>query len=253
MSNKHDIDTYEKLALGASFFLEESFKYIDSALKYEFASILFSKTLENLEPSKEDEKIFDKITLPETPIGLLQSEIPDVISENTAKIMSDAWENAQIRAEKEKHKFGLDHQIDSIEILGHLNNLGFFMETIINRHLLFLNQSKIIDDFSYSRISMSRIMERIIYIFKDELTANKIHLNEIQNLFRLRNKTVHFTPDNAKVLKPRISELIKIWTQCSKLIEKLEKEENFNEINFSEQVIYYSLKIQKKWNSKEEQ
>jgi hypothetical protein len=162
--------------------------------------------------------------------------------------MSDAWENSQIRAEKEKHKFSLDHQIDSIEILGHLNNLGFFMETIINRHLLFLNQSKIIDDFSYSRISISRIMERIIYIFKDDLNKNKIHLNEIQNLFRLRNKTVHFTPDNAKVLKPRISELIKIWNQCSKLIEKLEKKENFNERNFSKQIIYYSLNIQKKWN-----
>ncbi|WP_456422694.1 hypothetical protein [Lutibacter sp.] len=253
MSDKHDINTYEKLALGASFFLEESFKYLDSALKNEFASMLFSKSLESLEPSKEDEKIFENLILPETPIKLLQSEIPEVISENTTKIMSDAWDDAQIRAEKERYKFELDHQIDSIEILGHLNNFGFFIETIINRHLLFLNQSKIIDDFSYSRISMSRIMERIVYIFKDDLNANKIQLNEIQNLFRLRNKTVHFTPDNAKVLKPRISELNKIWNQCSKLIEKLEKKENFNELNFSKQIIYYSLKIQKKWNSKVEQ
>ncbi|MBC8757265.1 hypothetical protein H2O64_21525 [Kordia sp. YSTF-M3] len=248
MSDKHDINTYEKLALGASFFLEESFKYLDLALRDELTTILFSELLENIEPSKEDEKIFDKLNLPETPIGLLQSDSLEVISDETTKIMFDAWDNAQARAEKEKYKFGLDHKIDSIQILGHLNNFGFFMETIINRHLLFLNQSKIIDDPSYSKISVSRIMERIKYIFKDESNENKVPLNEVQNLFRLRNKTVHFTPDNAKLLKPKISQLMKIWTQCTKLVEKLEQKENFNELNFSKQIINYSRGIQNKWN-----
>ncbi|WP_405326117.1 hypothetical protein [Leeuwenhoekiella sp. LLG6367-2.1] len=248
MNNKHDIDTYSKLALGASFYLEESFRCIYESLEYEFAAILFSQLLENIEPSVEDRKIFAKTSLPNDAIGLLQSEIPDILSEPTTKMMSDAWKNAQLRSKTENHKFGLDHKIDSIEILGHLNNFGFFIETIINRHLLFLNQSGKIDDFSYSRFSVAKVMERIIYIFKEDLKNNTIHLNEVQNLFRLRNKTVHYTPDNAKVLKPRISELIKIWTQCAKLIGKLEIQENFNEESFSERILYHSLRLQKKWN-----
>ncbi|MEK6153884.1 hypothetical protein WIW50_11515 [Flavobacteriaceae bacterium 3-367] len=247
MSNKHDIKTYQKLSLGASFFLEEAFKYLDTALKYEFASILFGELLETIEPNQEDRKIIDKLILPATPIGMLQFDNKKVISEKTIKKIYSAWDNAQKRAENEKYKFGLNHSIDSTEILGHINNMGFFMETIINRHLLFLNQSRKIDDFSYSRISTSRIMERIVYIFKDELNKNRIHLNEVQNLFRLRNKTVHYTPDNAKILKPMVSELIKIWNQCSKLLEKLEEKENFVDGNFSKQIIYYSLKFQERW------
>jgi len=247
MSEKHDIETYSKLALGASFFLEESFMYLHRSLKNDFASILFSQSLDNLEPSEEDMNLFDKFELPDTHIGILQSEMPDMISNTTSEKMAKAWEQSRKKSETTKHKFKLDHQIESIEILGHLNNFGFFIETIINRHLLFLNQTGVINDFSYSRISISKIMERIIYIFKEELNSNKIQLNEIQNLFRLRNKTVHFTPDNAKVLKPRISELIKIWEQCRKLIDELEKKENFNEHNFSEQIQYYANGIRHKW------
>ena len=248
MSNNHEIDTYEKLALGAGFFLEESFRNLDNAIRNDFASILFSKELENLEPNEQDEKIFEKLKLPETPIEILQSELPEIISNQTSQIMSDAWDSSQRRAKIEKHKFPLNHEIESIQILGHLNNLGFFIETLINRHLLFLKQKEIINDFSYSKIAISKIMERIIYIFKDEINSNKIHINEIQNLFRLRNKTVHFTPDNAKALKPKISELIKIWTQSAKLISKLERTENFNEQKFSSLILQYSQEIQNKWN-----
>ncbi|MFL9832051.1 hypothetical protein ABS764_14460 [Flavobacterium sp. ST-87] len=54
MSTKHEIDTYSKLALGGTFFLQESFRYLHTALKYEFASILFSEELNAIEPSTED-------------------------------------------------------------------------------------------------------------------------------------------------------------------------------------------------------
>lgn len=248
MSNKHDVDTYSKLALGATFYLEQSFGCIDSALSYEFASILFSKAIEKIDPTETDRKLFEKMTLPESPFGLLQADFDDVLSDETAKKMSELWQLSQLHAQRNKHKFGLDHKIDSIEILGHLNNFGFFFETLINRHLLFLKQSGLIDDFSYSRISLARIMERLIYIFKDELSQNKVQINEIKNLFKLRNKTVHFTPDNALALKPRISELIKIWNQCAKIIAKLEEKEKFNEEKFSDMVLNYSLQVQSKWN-----
>jgi hypothetical protein len=247
MTSKHEIDTYSKLELGGAFFLEESFNYLNTALKYDFASILFSKELDAIEPSPEDRRIMDKIHMPINAIGILQSNIPAALTDETAALISKAWQKSQKRAETEKQKFGLNHRIDSIEILGHLNNFGFFIETIVNRHLLFLRQIGVIDEFSYSRISISKIMERLIYIFKDELNNNKIHLNEITNLFSLRNKTVHFTPDNAIVLKPKISELIPIWTQSVKILKKFEQKEQFNEERFSKRLESHISEIKNRW------
>jgi hypothetical protein len=247
MSSKHEIDTYSKLDLGATFFLEESFHYIDTALKSEFASIIFSKMLDSIEPSTKDRELMEQTELPSDAVGLLQSNLPDILTNKTTNLMSDSWEKAQFIAESEKHKFGLNHRIDSIEILGHLNNFGFFIETLVNRHLLFLNQTKTIDEFSYARISVSKIMERLIYIFKDDLNNNKVHLNEITNLFSLRNKTVHFTPDNAIALKPKISELIQIWTQSVKIIKRFEQKEKFNEEGFSKRLENHIAEIKSHW------
>jgi len=145
------------------------------------------------------------------------------------------------------HKFDLTHRINSINILGHLNNFGFFVETLTNRHLLFLQHSGRIDNFIYTRISIAKIMERLIYIFKDELNSNSVHLNEIVNLFSLRNKTVHFTPDNAIALNPKVSELVKIWTQTSKVLKKMEKVEMFNDEKFSEILDEFIHEFKSRW------
>ena len=131
--------------------------------------------------------------------------------------------------------------------LGHLNNFGFFIETLTNRHLLYLYQSKKINDFCYSRISISKVLERLIFIFKDEISNNKLHLNEISNLFSLRNKTVHYTPDNSMALKPTISELIQIWEQSKKLIEYFEKNEEIDEELFSKSLDAHIQETRKKW------
>jgi hypothetical protein len=147
--------------------------------------------------------------------------------------MSDSWIKSQALSKTQKHKFELKHTVKYIEILGHLNNFGFFIETLVNRHLLFLKQMDLIDDLSYARISIAKIMERLIFIFKDDLRSNKVHLNEIVNLLSLRNKTVHYTPDNAMALSPKVSEIIQIWTQTKKIIERFERVEKFNDDQFS--------------------
>lgn len=100
MSSKHKIDTYSKLELGGAFFLQESFHYIHTALKYEFASILFSKELDIIEPSKEDRKIMDKTHLPDDAVGILQSDILDILTDETKSLLSKAWKKSQYRAEK---------------------------------------------------------------------------------------------------------------------------------------------------------
>lgn len=233
MSRKHEIETYSKLGDGASFFLHESFYYLHKSFEYELAGMIFEEKLNSIEPSREDREMISRIIIPKDSIEYLRSDIPKVFTDKTAGIMFDSWQNSQLEAENGNFKFLLSHRIDSVYMLGHLNNFGFFIETLMNRHLLFLRQVNMIDEFSYSRISISKIMERIIYIFKDELNNNTIHLNEITNLFSLRNKTVHYTPDNAIALKPKISELIQIWTQTEKIIWKLEQKEKFNEERFS--------------------
>ena len=249
MSNRHEIDTYSKLQLGAGFYLQESFHYFHVALKSEFTSLLFAEELNSIEPSKEDRKIMEDISLPKNAISILQSNIPDILTKETINLIAESFfQKSKFRVESEKHKFGLDHRIASIEILGHLNNFGFFIETLTNRHLLFLRQTEVIDQFSYARISTSKIMERLIYIFKEELNNNQVHLNEITNLFSLRNKTVHYTPDNAIALKPKISELIQIWKQCAKIIKRLEKKEKFNEESFSKILENYITEVKTNWN-----
>ncbi|MCP4353757.1 MAG: hypothetical protein GY795_50565 [Desulfobacterales bacterium] len=247
MKKNHDIETYYKLAEGAKFFLDESFHYINEALSDEFASIIFSEKINSVEPSEDDRKIIADSNIPEDTIELLQAEDLDILTEETLNSMSDAWEQAQFLSKTRNHKFGIKHEINSIELLGHFNNFGFFIETLINRHLLYLRQSDFIDDFSYARISTAKVLERLIFIFKEGLNENKVHLNEIANLFSLRNRTVHYTPDNAKALKPKISEMIQIWAQSKKIIERFEKVENFNEDLFSDQLNNHISSFKSKW------
>ena len=234
MTPKHDIETYSKLGEGISFYLGESFHYLNESLTYELASVIFSDELQKIDPTDSDRK-------------LLQTENLEPLTDGTTSQMANAWSKAQQMARVGHYSFGHQHQINSIEILGHLNNFGFFIETLVNRHLLFLNHTNEIDDLSYSRISTARVIDRLLYIFKDDLKLNKVQINEIVNLFSLRNKTVHYTPDNAKSLKPKLSELIQIWKQAKKVIERIERVEKFNEQNFSELLGQYINEINERW------
>jgi hypothetical protein len=247
MKNNQDIETYSKLGEGINFYLNESFHYLNEALIYEYASIIFSAEIDKIEPNDSDRKLIENINLPENPIELLQIKNIEAITDETASKMADSWKIAQQMARFGKHSFGHKHEINSIEILGHLNNFGSFIETLVNRHLLFLNHLNEIDDLSYSRISTTRIIDRLIYIFKDDLKLNKVQINEIVNLFSLRNKTVHYTPDNAKALKPKLSELFQIWKQAKKIIQRLETKEKFSEDKISELLEQHMNEINQRW------
>ncbi len=249
MSKKKEINTYTKLEHAGSFFLHEAFTYLNIALEREFANIQFSKELSYFEPSPDDIDILNKIEyLPNDSINILQSETPNVFSKDTLILMRESWIKALAKSKTEKHKFKKEHRIDTIEILGHINNFGFFIETLVNRHLLFLNQTGVIDDFSYKKIYRSGIMDRLIYIFKDDLCKSKVHLNEITCLFTLRNKTVHFTPDNATALKPKISELLQIHTQSVIIIKRFEEKEKFiDEVIFSKELESKIEQIKSRW------
>ncbi|WBV59900.1 hypothetical protein PFY12_12705 [Chryseobacterium camelliae] len=249
MSNKHDIETYAKLAEGAAFYLTESFTYIHSCFNSELRNMIFGQLIEKIDPTKEDEELVKKSSefVSDNIIENLKSKEIKFLTEQTIQSFKDAWKKSQIYSQKNNHKFNKNHQMTSIEILGHLNNFGFFIETLTNRHLLYLYQSGKINDFSYARISISKIMERLIFIFKEEIANNKLHLNEISNLFSLRNKIVHYTPDNSIALKPKISELFQIWEQSKKLIECFEKTEEIDDEIFSKSLNAHIQQIKKTW------
>ncbi len=245
--DKHDILTYSKLAEGAQFFLDQSFRGIHEALAYEYASELFGQRIASIEPTDEDRAISAQSKPPTDAIGLLRDTTEDVLTSTTTSALSRAWQEAQNASWTGSYRFSKDHEVSSILVLGHLNNLGFFLETLINRHLLFLLQTKAIDSFSYGRIATAKTMERIVYLFKEDLRNQSVQLNEIAHLFSLRNKTVHFTPDNASALRPKISELIRIWRQMVLLLERFESEEKFNEEVFSIQLKSLAATVEARW------
>lgn len=247
MQEKHDIETYSKLADGARFFLDESFRYVNEALIDESAALIFSRLVDEISPTEIDMELYT-VPLPEKAIDLLQAQELELLSNETIANMDLEWFKAQTLSRTQKTKFKYSHKIDSIRLLGHLNNLGFFIETLTNRHLLFLIQSNQLDRLSYSRFANARIMERLLFIFKDELNSGKFHLNEVASLFSLRNKTVHYTPENAIALKPTISDLLQIWNQCAQLIEKFEKSEKFADFKFSDSVKCYVEEFKHNWS-----
>lgn len=249
MSNIHNIETYAKLAEGARFFLGESFHYVNSCLRAELRNLIYSKLIDKIEPTDQDQEMANeaKDLVSENVIEQLKSNEITFLTSQTIKSLGNAWHKAGQYSKFNLHKFKKEHTITSIEILGHLNNFGFFIETLTNRHLLYLYQSNRIDDFCYSRISISKVMERIIFIFKDEITSNKLHLNEISHLFSLRNKTVHYTPDNSILLKPKVSELIKIWEQSKKLIKLFENNQEIDEEKFSDLLNSEILRFKSQW------
>jgi len=247
MTRELYVETSSKHAEEAKFFLIESFHSFHEALGYEFASILFSEIMESINPSEDDKKKIANINFQEEFTNLTQAEIPEVLTGETLNSISTAWEQAQILSKTRNHNFGMNHQINLLELLGHLNNFVFFIETLVNRHLLYLVQSNSIDEFRYSEISKEKVMEQLVFIFKEDLSKNNDYLKEIENLCNLYNKAGYYSSEVANAFKPKVSEIIQIWMHSKKLIERFETVENFNEESFSNQLNNQIISFMNKW------
>lgn len=255
MTEKHGISTYHQLNEAINHFLNESFSSLEKAMQEENLSFYISENINKVNTNKEDLTISENYStkIPESPIQFFQSNLDKmmidekILSSETINSLSEAYAKGVETSKKNTNKFPQNHTIESTLIISHINNFGFFIETLTNRHLLFLKHSKLIDEFSYKRIEKARILERLIYIFKDRLTLNKLHLNELSNLFTLRNKTVHYTPDNSISLKPKISELIQIWNQSLKIILEFEKKQEFRDDSFSSTLKSLIVGFKNKW------
>lgn len=242
---------FMKLAEAAEFYLRESFNYLHQCAESELAGVIFKEMILLVSTTKEDQKIDDTTVFPDGVIETLTEDHPEVLSEKTHGKIDHAWERSQELSGILGHNFHKTKVFDSIELLGHVGNFAFFFETLVNRHLLFLLLSNRIDNFTYNNLSRSKLLTRLTYIFKDELVSNVIDLNEIANLFRLRNKTVHFTPDNAIQLEVKIDALIRIWNQVMSIVSKFQKIEKFNEQQFSTIIEHEINEFNDRWTNKE--
>lgn len=247
MKSNHDITTFSKLHEAAVYYLDQSFVQLEECFRTELAGYFMFVELDKIDPTTQDREIISKLEFPKNPVELLQAETPNALSDETSTQMFEAWQIAQFQSRTKFHNFPKDYKLVAIQILGHINTFGFFIETLVNRHLLYQKFVGKIDDKSYSKISSSRVMERLSSMFKDEISKGNLHLNDIRLLFRLRNKTVHYTPDNANALQPKITELVRIWKQATKVLLAMEKSEQFNDEQFSEMLIRQINYFEDKW------
>ena len=234
--SKTKIEQYTKLGKAADFYLKESFNYLEIALKKDFRQHVLSEKFKAFEYSDEDIKAIKELNGNQDVLSILQNgdKSIEALSKDTLKKILELHEETDKFVKNLKEtKLNKEHSIESIELLGHLNNYSLFIEILTNRHLLFLKHTEKISPFVYNQLSMAKIMNRLIFICKDEIDTNKVQLNEIANLFKFRNKAVHYTPDNAIALQVKISALIRIWKQSVKLIRLFEKREKFRDTKFS--------------------
>ncbi len=59
-------------------------------------------------------------------------------------------------------------------------------------------------------------------------------IEAVSRLFRLRNKTTHYTPENAASLKVTINELFNLWNHTRKLLAYFHSREQFTNDGFED-------------------
>lgn len=251
MSKKQDhLGTYHKMAEAADFYLNQSFSHINQVFEYELASIFFSELLNEINPTEKDMEMANKLFIPDGTVDFLKSDLSDPIAAETLQKVHLAWDTAQLRASTRGYFFPVSTIVSNISLLGHVNNLGFFIETLVNRHLLFLNMSGKLNDFSYKTLERSQLLNRLIYIFKTEMDKNLIQLDKTAKLLKLRNSAVHFTPVNAEKFKVSLEELLGIWGEFVKILERMNKREQFYETPFYELLVQYQTDFKERWQQK---
>ena len=141
MSRDNYSDTLWKvsrLVEAAEFYLDEAFQNLDKCLEANLSGFIFEKFLSKINTNVEDDELFKSTNFSEDPLDIFRKE-HQVLTNNTHNKIDRAWEAAMQIASASKFDFKNSEIIDSVNLLGHLNNFAFFFETLVNRHLLFLN------------------------------------------------------------------------------------------------------------------
>ena len=245
MNNDQTLDIYWKFNEAASFYINESFHYANEMMKYMVALIIFPKILDKIDPTDKDREIAKSSNIPNDPIDLMRCNSSG-LSEETITMMSYSWAACRRAAAKiPNYYFPNNTHCECVELLGHVNNLCFLLEALTNRHLLFLNQIKVIDNFSYNKLENEKLMTILLYLFKGN--QSNIAFDKISVLYQLRNKSVHYTPKNLKSISIQLDELVKIWEQVILIMVHFENKEQFAETSYSKQLKQNVEEFKDKW------
>ncbi|MCB0495313.1 MAG: hypothetical protein KDC79_04215 [Cyclobacteriaceae bacterium] len=237
LENNKDLESFSKMGEAAKYFLRSAFDAIAGEMIYHIASELFSKTINEIDPTQEDFEFMKKASeqFSDSTIKEVIDFDSDVLSPYTQNKFSEAWEQAQKEAITTKYKFSFQHEVNGIELIGHITNLAFFIESLSNRHLFILLATNEIDNPTYNVLDRESVMGKLTFSFKTELKENKVKLGKISHLFSLRNKAVHFTAKNATNFKVTVEQLLAIWKETEEVCQLMfKKEELKSEPNFGE-------------------
>lgn len=243
--SSESLSMFIQLGNGAHFFLNQAFKHINLALEEDLAEKLFNEEMSKLNPPMIDvaESLQDHQN---NPVKFLQSEELFLLDDTTDPVYL-AKENSKKAAKDGKNCFTGSHKIESHELLGHITNFSFFIESLVNRHLLFLKFDHRVDSFSYNRLENIGIMGKLIFIMKGNIEKKNVSIEKIHSLFGYRNKTVHFTPKNTKALKISILKLNQIWDESIHLMNYFHSFEQFRFDDFGSAIQGKVNKFENRW------
>lgn len=226
------LSSYTNMSEAIRFFLHESFRHLENEIRYYIASDLYGEKLKSIDITEDDKKISDefgnKIKDHLDLIHLDESPLTD----ETLTRLSNAWVDSQREAEFIDKRFLVNQELKGRDLLGHITNFAFVIEILVNRHLFILNLHNEVDSFTFNSLDKASVLNKLLYLFKDEIKKKEINPDRISNLFKLRNLAVHFTRDNSNRFKTTIQELIDIWKESSRLMDLMNKREKISDNNF---------------------
>lgn len=206
-------DRYQ-LTEAASHFLYTAFEHAATSLQLECAGIIFGREIMAIDPPDDwkgadlSESEPDQHSLDE-----------DIIPQETFEQLSAVWVDAQSRAATGEITVAKDHTIKRVEIASHILNLHSVVETVVNRHLHVEKEAGRLDGNVYQSLDRARLISKIAYAFKGEISSGGFKIDRFKHLNSLRNAAVHYGTESRDRLMPTVMDLIYIWRNVGDLLD----------------------------------
>jgi hypothetical protein len=211
-----DLSGRYQLTEAASHFLHTSFQHLATSLRLECAGIIFGREIQSIDPP-DDWEGPDLFNSESDPLDVDEEVLP----EETIDKLAGAWEDAQNRALSGEVTVPIDHTIRRVEIASHILNLYSVVETVINRHLYAEKEAGRLDEGVYQSMDRARLLSKMAYVFKEEISSGEFRLDRFKHLNTLRNAAVHYRSESRDRLMPTVKELTYIWRNVGEMLELL--------------------------------
>ena len=211
-----DLTSRFQLTEAATHFLHTSFQHLATSLRLECAGIVFEREIQSIDPPED----WEGPNLSESESDLLNLD-EEILPEETLEKLAAAWDNAQNRAFTGEVTVPIDHTIKRVEIASHILNLYSVVETVINRHLHSEKEAGRLDDGVYQSLDRARLLSKMVYVFKEEISSGEFRMDRFKHLNTLRNAAVHYRSESRDRLMPSVKDLTYIWKHVCEILELL--------------------------------